>query len=86
MLTRVPLRVAVVAAGLSTAFIFGCSDSTKTPAGPSAVAPSVSGAGAAATGSAMALTPKGTGDVIRIQSAISALMHAEATTMIASAR
>jgi len=59
MFTRVPLRVAVVAAGLSTAFIIGCSDSTKTPDGPSAVAPSAHGASAAASGSAMAaLTPK----------------------------
>jgi plastocyanin len=62
MFTRVPFRVAVVAAGLSTAFIFGCSDSTKPPAGPSAVAPSVNGASAAATGSAIAaLTPKSAG-------------------------
>lgn len=62
MFTRVPLRVGVVAAGLSTAFIFGCSDSTKMPAGPSAVAPSVNGGSAAETGSAMAaLTPKGAG-------------------------
>ena len=62
MFTRVPLRVAVVAAGLSTVFIFGCSDSTRTPAGPSTVAPSATGASAAATGSTMAaLTAKGAG-------------------------
>jgi hypothetical protein len=60
MLTRVPLRVAVVAAGLSTVFIFGCSDSTKMPAGQSVVAPSATGASAAATGQAsVALTAIG---------------------------
>ena len=62
MFTRVPLRVAVVAAGFSTVFILGCSDSAKTPAGPSAVAPSAIGASAAATSSAMvALTPMAAG-------------------------
>jgi len=62
LLTRVPLRIAVVAAVLSTAFIFGCSDSAKMPAAPSAVAPSANGANAAAGGSALArVTTTGAG-------------------------
>jgi hypothetical protein len=52
MFTRVALRLAVAAAGLSTVFIFGCSDSSKMPAAPSAGAPSANSASAAATGSA----------------------------------
>jgi len=61
MFTRVPLRVAVAAAGLSTVFILGCSDSAKTPAGPSAVAPSVNGASATTTSASARVTTTSAG-------------------------
>ena len=49
MFIRVPLHI--VAAGFATAFIFGCSESTKLPSSPSAT-PSANQANAAIAGSA----------------------------------
>jgi hypothetical protein len=58
MFTRVPL---LVVGGFATAFIFGCSESTKLPTSPSAM-PSASRANAATTGSAFApMTTMGAG-------------------------
>jgi len=60
MFIRMPLHLVV--AGFATACILGCSDSTKMPANPSAIAPSTSQSNAAATGAAFApMTPMGVG-------------------------
>jgi plastocyanin len=59
MFTRVPLHI--VAAGLATAFIFGCSDSTMSPSSPSAT-PSANRANAVVADSAsVAMTTMGHG-------------------------